>query len=677
MGTLTLLLTADDPAMRQIVQHGDRDGADDSRGLVVGAAELFRGGLAAANGVWDRIQVVAGSVAALRALLPQLTSMDCRTRVVEIVVAGHPRPGLLGPPVRPVGHRAVISVNVSRADRPDRHVRLALRLSGSTPLGDVLAAVLDGGVRPFGRPLGGLRVGIAADVPEAMRWACGDPAAVRLAPGESGLAGIAGQPNPVDVVLTARVEDDAAGGAAATPPNAGGVAVVDIGGPAGRPSWPQLATASRRLLESFATGDRDYAPLPPVDTEVLTPIGFVTVPGPDDAWVRRRRPGGSGTPATLAVAGRDGRSSSIFDEWSGLSESVVDELRSYRAVHDVASAHAGPVEQAAFLAQAACAALPVVVAELSAPTRRLLGEPLADALTSVTVDDLDDRIRREQHCMDIRRLAFEQHGARRRWSAIAGQLGRPGQPPPTVSVVLATRRPDLLPRIAEQVAAQDWPRLELVVGAHGFGRDHPNLRDLEKTFPSPLTVAEIPAERALGDLLNDLCSLASGDFVAKMDDDDWYGAHHLTDLVHAAEYSRADVVGGGAEFLYLEALDLTVRRHRSSGHRFTSRVPGASLLLSRDTLRALGGWRPIHRAVDTALARAVADSGGSIYRTHGLGMVVYRAAAGHTWDPGVEYFLRGDVDQWPGFMAPPGIVAAAPPAPPLPPSWFDRRSSWA
>lgn len=652
MTALGLLISSDDELINR-VSGRECD-------TVVGFSELFAGEIKPALGTpWERVLVVADSTTALRALAPQLAAMDSETRVVDIVVGGRPRPGLLTVPARTVAGRIVATAEQVTVDKPvrTRHMRLTLRFRSTIRLGDALAAVLQSRPGRFQRPLGGLRVGVAHDVPEAMTWAAGDPAAVRLQPNQQ--LTDSDLPSPVDVVLGTR--DDAAGHR---------VPVLDVGGPERRPRWDDLVSAPRESLERFVSLTRDEMLLPPVDTDTLRPIGFQVDTPADEAWLRRTGP--ADLPRLVLVDGT-GRASAPFDAWSGLSDRVVDHARAYRVVHDDPRAHDGPVQQASFLVQAACAALPVVTTGLGDTVRRLVGEPLARAFTSVKTRHLADRVAREAYCMTIRRLAFDRHGARRRWATIAAGLGRPVRPQPTVSVILATRRPEYLPHVAEQVTAQDWPAVELVVGLHGFGRDHPRVREFEASFAGPLVITEVPQSRVLGDMLNELCALASGDLITKMDDDDWYSRHHVTDLVHAAEYSGADLVGAGAEFMYLEALDLTIRRHRASGHCYAPRVPGAALLLGKDTLSAVGGWRPIHRAVDTALAQTVLDSGGSIYRSHGLGIVVKRAAEGHTWDPGVEYFLLGDVDQWPGFTPPPGIVGAAPARRPLPVSWFERR----
>jgi len=653
VGVLGLLVADDDELVRE-ARGRECD-------TVIDISEIIHGEVKEDSSTsWEKILVVAESVTLLRAVLPCLSSMTSRSRRFDLVVGGQPRPAALRLPAGPVGLRSINSADRRAFKHPQPHVRLTVEFKGHLPIGDALAAFLSGGTSAFRRPAGGLRVGFAHSAAKAMPWACGDPAARQLLGERPALE--SGQPSPVDLVVAAEPAKR----------RTGSVPVLDVIGAHHRPSWTDLLYASGADIETFITRSRSDSLVPPVDTDVLNPVGFLNEPERGAAWlspVERR------TSRGLAFTDQSGRASPSFDDFAGLSERVVEYVRNYRVVHDDPRLHRGPVEHAAFLAQAACAALPVISQDLNPTVRRLLGPELATAFASTSEHDLADDLVREAYCMSIRRAAFARHGARQRWRAIADSLGLPGGPPPapTVSVIMATRRPELLASIAEQIGGQDWPHVELVVGLHGVSAEHPKVQWMRETYAGPLVITEIPASRSFGETLNDLCGVASGQLLAKMDDDDWYSAHHITDLVHAAEFSRADLVGAGAEFMYFEALDLTVRRHRSSGNRYANRVPGASMLISAETLRAIGGWAPIPRGLDTALARAVTDSGGAIYRSHGLGIVVRRSAGGHTWDPGVEYFVRGDVQQWAGFAPAPGIIGVGPAQRSVPKSWFELQ----
>jgi len=63
----------------------------------------------------------------------------------------------------------------------------------------------------------------------------------------------------------------------------------------------------------------------------------------------------------------------------------------------------------------------------------------------------------------------------------------------------------------------------------------------------------------------------------------------------------------------------------------------------------------MRRYVDRGFLDAVSSAGGSVYRTHGHGYLLRRTSAGHTWDPGLGYFVSRSrsSDQWRGFRPSP------------------------
>lgn len=210
---------------------------------------------------------------------------------------------------------------------------------------------------------------------------------------------------------------------------------------------------------------------------------------------------------------------------------------------------------------------------------------------------------------------------------------------PTVSVVLATNRPDHLEHALRQVAGLRYPGLEIIVGAHGDALDPERIWDLAQDVPHPVTVVVVDSARTLGEVLQACSERASGTLVTKMDDDDVYGPEHVWDLVLAREYSGAQVVGKALDWVYLESEDATVFRPTYPAERYADFVAGGTILISKADLLAVGGWRPVPKSVDRALLDRVLAAGGLVYRTHGLGYVYVRHSAGHTASVKDEHFL--------------------------------------
>ncbi|GLW05130.1 hypothetical protein Misp01_02600 [Microtetraspora sp. NBRC 13810] len=246
-------------------------------------------------------------------------------------------------------------------------------------------------------------------------------------------------------------------------------------------------------------------------------------------------------------------------------------------------------------------------------------------------------LRREEHSVRLRRHAL--------------RAGHPDSgEPPLVSVVMSSMRPALVGSALAQIARQRHVRAEVVLGLHGVPAGHESVRRAVEDFPLPITVVEAHRETPFGEVLNRAAAAASGDHLAKWDDDDWYGPEHLADLLLAKEYAGADVVGTTAEFFYLEPLKATIRRTDYTSEVWNEHVAGGTILLGTSAFRDVGGFGPLASGVDADLLKRVHAAGGRIYRTHGLGYVLRRSLSGeHTWRLPLAHFLRVATNQWRGF----------------------------
>ena len=138
---------------------------------------------------------------------------------------------------------------------------------------------------------------------------------------------------------------------------------------------------------------------------------------------------------------------------------------------------------------------------------------------------------------------------------------------PTLSVLISTARPSDLLAILTQLEKQTLAQFELVIGLHDFALTPEHLSRIKALESRNIHVVteSFDKSRTLGEILTSLGKLSQGEFIAKMDDDDIYGPHHLSDLLEIIVTKQADAVGRAMNFVYIEALDLTVRRMTSKG----------------------------------------------------------------------------------------------------------------
>ena len=374
-----------------------------------------------------------------------------------------------------------------------------------------------------------------------------------------------------------------------------------------RPEWPRLRSLRSRRAEGGAVVVARFA-RPVAVAEVVAELGRQAV------W-----------PSVVAArAGRlDERVFNPIGFRPGWDRGVVplppDPLTPalVAGLRDVQGVRVGPGADARTVAGLAMAGVPLV------------GPAYAEV-------DLDDPLAREEHSLELRRAALDEHGS------IDWQ--RP------VSVLLATRRPEQLDFALAQVARQRGvASVQLVLAPHGFAVDPGSVRSVVGPGVD-VRVVPADADTLFGDVLQAAAAAADGDVLLKMDDDDWYAPDVVADLLRARAYSGAELVGMPAEFHYLAPRDLTVKRGHPT-ELYARFVAGGTMMVDREVLREVGGFRPVRKYVDAQLLTAVTAAGGAIYRTHGLGYVLRRNESGHTWEVDLDYLLDPSrVERtWPGL----------------------------
>ncbi len=427
---------------------------------------------------------------------------------------------------------------------------------------------------------------------------------------------------------------------------------------------PPLPAAAPSVASSPASADPRLS-VPAFDLTAVNPVGWT--PDFDDAVVSL------GPPELLPPGAADGAAVKPRRP----ADTPAD-LRRARCVVDVAVFHDGTLKRAAALAELAASGAVVYLADASSDAprppdgsspgpdapgpdarsdpglRECLGPELHDLMARPDALSADARCR-ELISIRLRRAALRNHSRQARPAGTASAPPAPASAapsapalaaprpswPPEVSVLLPTRRPDMLASAVANVARQTYPRLELVLALHGDGFDPARLSELTAGLGLPVRVVPVGAEAPLGRVLDSAAAAAEGALLTKFDDDDLYGAEHVWDLVLAREYSGAELVAKGAEYVYLAASDLTLHRFGGKGERFSRRptVAGGTMMMAAADLAAAGGWQPLPARVDEALIKDVDRTGGRIYRTHGAGYVLVRHGVGHTWPADDDYFL--------------------------------------
>lgn len=247
---------------------------------------------------------------------------------------------------------------------------------------------------------------------------------------------------------------------------------------------------------------------------------------------------------------------------------------------------------------------------------------------------LDQAEHRQRRALRAHRRVHEEHLYSYRVNDVLRAVGLPDTPlDRSISAIVPTMRPDQVDHILTTMAAQVHPDIELVLVPHGFDLDNAQIQNrTEELGLSHVVVRPADSELTLGACMNHGVAAASGRYIAKMDDDNTYSPHYLSDLVRAFDYSDAEVVGKWAHFVHLAASDATVLRFAHAEHRYVEFVQGGTILTPRQVAADVG-FEDLPRRVDTTFLEKIRARGGRVYSADRFNYVSRRAASvdGHTW----------------------------------------------
>ncbi len=271
-----------------------------------------------------------------------------------------------------------------------------------------------------------------------------------------------------------------------------------------------------------------------------------------------------------------------------------------------------------------------VVSSDSPGMRRMLGEHVrvarsAEETTAHLVDLLGDEEARLREGHLAYRHVHENHTYRHRMAEVFRRVGiEPSAPAqPSVSVLMPTMRPENVARCLENFSKQTYAQKELVLILNNAEFDLDVVRREAESIPN-VQVLHVEGPTTLGECLNMGVVAASGDYVAKMDDDDLYGERYLSDAMLAASFSDAEVVGKGAFFTYFEESDTLALAEVTRDHTFSHFVTGGTLLIRTDVARK-NPFDTVSVREDTNFLHAAEQAGCRIYSADRFNFVRVRS----------------------------------------------------
>lgn len=201
------------------------------------------------------------------------------------------------------------------------------------------------------------------------------------------------------------------------------------------------------------------------------------------------------------------------------------------------------------------------------------------------------------------------------------------------SIITATKRKQCINQVIANYKRQNYLSKELIII---INNDSMSVNDFEEACKndSNITVYQLPESVTTGECLNYGCARAKGTYLAKFDDDDYYGKYYLQEVKDTFEATSADVVCKRGVFYYLEKDEELIVRFRMT--RQCKQViggAGSTLCFPRELFQEIQ-FSDLKRASDSDFIRKCKEKNKNIYTSSSYNFCSIRSRdiEQHTWN---------------------------------------------
>lgn len=218
---------------------------------------------------------------------------------------------------------------------------------------------------------------------------------------------------------------------------------------------------------------------------------------------------------------------------------------------------------------------------------------------------------------------------------------------PGVSVITCTNRAACRHNLLSNYIRQNYPQKELVVILN-----HNEINPMqwlgEATADHSIRVMQVDQSVTLGECLNLAAEQCQYPYVARFDDDDYYGPAYLQDSLQPLLNRQADVAGKGCRYIFFKDWKVLALLSPYLENCYTEGIGGATMVMKKEIFQTLR-FPSLNLGEDTAFLQDCTARGLRIYSTGRFHYAVIRQnpVQEHTWQVPHQTLLDCCSRSWP------------------------------
>ncbi|WP_332694836.1 glycosyltransferase [Halalkalibacter lacteus] len=153
-----------------------------------------------------------------------------------------------------------------------------------------------------------------------------------------------------------------------------------------------------------------------------------------------------------------------------------------------------------------------------------------------------------------------------------------------ISVITCSIRDQCMKNVFRNFLSQNIKTKELIIILNNNSMKQTKWKELSNKYEN-IRVFQLSEKKTLGECLNVGIQKAKYRFIAKFDDDDYYGPGYLQDALETFKLTNADVVGKAAYYAYLRSKKALILLHENAENRLTDWVAGPTWVCKKEVFK--------------------------------------------------------------------------------------------
>lgn len=209
-----------------------------------------------------------------------------------------------------------------------------------------------------------------------------------------------------------------------------------------------------------------------------------------------------------------------------------------------------------------------------------------------------------------------------------------------VSIVVSTNKRKYTNNIFTNYLRLNYPCKELIIIVNS---NKLSIKDYKSkaTELKDVKIFQLDDSCTLGECLNFGTKQSRYNYIAKMDDDDYYGANYLIDLMNVFKYTDAQVTGKASRFIYFEENNTLGIFLPNYENKYVNNLAGGTLLFKKEIFEKVK-FRNVNISEDSHFLIDCNNAGIKIFSSDKYNYVYIRHKNlhEHTWNSSLEEFMN-------------------------------------